>query len=1198
MAGFTAFLERLFQTTLYFIYLALSEAVASYAMWMGLTVAGENMTTKIRERLLSAVLEQGVSGAVKISSGEVTARIGANCDLIQDGISSKLGRVTAAMAGVVAAFCIAYYRNWKLALMMSSGLVAFAATGVTGAILIKRFTDKSMSYHGEASSIAHEAISGISFVIASSSQDKMAEKYSSKLEAGHRPAIASRALGDVMVALITCIATLLFALAFWQGSKLFAAGDADIGDIMTVLLAVLLGTASLGLVAPNAQALASAAAAASQNLETIMTTKSINSVSDEGEKPDSVRGAISFTNVHFSYPSRGDVEVLRGLNLSIEAGKTTALVGSSGCGKSTIFSLIQRFYDPTSGTIELDGRPLGKLSLRWLRSRMAVVSQEPVLFNTTIHANIAHGLRKTAKSYSSEEEKALVVQAAKSACAHDFILAQPMGYDTVVGDRGGLLSGGQRQRVAIARAMVSNPKILLLDEATSALDNVSENLIQTALAAARQDRTVIMIAHRLSTARHADHIVVLDENGVAEQGTYDELMALRGAFFKLASAQKTEMQPPEVGDLGLQSTVSLDSLDCGTASYGVQPLDDSGHGRPATAQEDGSVTMLLSNGSSAEQQVESQFTGKDVAKFVAQFNSRSRFLCAFGLFWTLVSGFTSTVQSYVLAQAITAFSESSVRSGVTANINHWSLMLVAIAFVQCASSITRGFSLAVCTERFILRARRAAFGHIMRQDKSFFDTESCASITTLLSTLAGNLDGLGASLLGTFVVGIASLLSAVGLAIGINWRLGLVFSATVPALMAAGYMHGAFSSKREQHTRQLYAQAVSYANEAIDCIATVASLVLESHVEQNFHASMTEMRRRSMRTANKACCIYAVSQAAQYLCFAGCFYYGGRLVAFQKATMLEFFICFNAVVTSTPATGSCFGFLPNVHKAKEAVKTLIGLLARQPLIDGSSDNGYVVNGPSEELTLDQVTFKYPKTSLFSKNTIENISLSVRHGQFIALVGPSGSGKSTILSLLERFYDPQAGNISLDGRDIRSLQLRSLRKHMAFITQETVLFSGTIRDNLLLAAPDPTAVSEEMINDAIKASALEDVIASLPEGLNTAVGYRGASLSGGQRQRLAVARALVNSPSILLLDEATSALDPLSERLVQNAINNASKGRTTVAVAQRLSTIKDADCIYVVNHGRIVEFGTHEDLILKSGLYASMWGEAQGPKTAI
>lgn len=607
---------------------------------------------------MAAILEQGVAGSSKHGPGAMTTQIGAHCDTMQEGISSKLGRVLAAVAGVIAAFGIAFSRDWKLSLMMSSGLVAFGLVGAAGGRAIKRSAERSMATAGEASRIAHEAVSGISCVMASSAQGRMTDKYLQVLRSGLRNAAASRAAGDAMMAGIGCIATLLFALAFWQGSRLFVSGEVDIGAVLTVLLgeaffsfctsvsvcsllstdtythtrlAILLGTASLGIVAPSAQALTSAIAAAEQIFSIIHAPLPITSRPDGGEKPVELQGCFAFRDVHFSYPSRPDVPILNGLDLTIEAGKTTALVGASGCGKSTIFSLLQRFYDPQYGTIELDGHRLDELSVEWLRSNMAVVSQEPILFNTTIHQNIAFGLHKTGCRYTPERERLLVVAAATKACAHDFIVAQPDGYDTVVGDRGALLSGGQRQRVAIARALISDPKILLLDEATSALDTVSENLIQAALSAARRDRTVLMIAHRLSTAQSADCIVVLGEQGVVEKGTYQELVARRGAFFNLVESQGVAADLPYRQNFGV-STVSLVS------------------GTGTRMDEKSDAACLESCATSAPHRVAEEFRPWQVFKFAARVYLQSRHLFIFGIFCAVVCGCTSTMQSFVVAQ--------------------------------------------------------------------------------------------------------------------------------------------------------------------------------------------------------------------------------------------------------------------------------------------------------------------------------------------------------------------------------------------------------------------------------------------------------------------------------------------------------------------------------------------------------------------
>ncbi|KAL5872768.1 hypothetical protein ACKVWM_008433 [Pyricularia oryzae] len=1164
------FLAHLGSKSLYFVYLACAEAVASYGIWMGFTVAGESITAKIRQRTLAAILEQGVAGSSKHGPGAMTTQIGAHCDTMQEGISSKLGRVLAAVAGVIAAFGIAFSRDWKLSLMMSSGLVAFGLVGAAGGRAIKRSTERSMATAGEASRIAHEAVSGISCVMASSAQARMTDKYLQVLRSGLRNAAASRAAGDAMMAGISCIATLLFALAFWQGSRLFVSGEVDIGDVLTVLLAILLGTASLGIVAPSAQALTSAIAAAEQIFSIIHAPLPITSRPDGGEKPVELQGCFAFRDVHFSYPSRPDVPILNGLDLTIEAGKTTALVGASGCGKSTIFSLLQRFYDPQYGTIELDGHRLDELSVEWLRSNMAVVSQEPILFNTSIHQNIAFGLHKTGCRYTPERERLLVVAAATKACAHDFIVAQPDGYDTVVGDRGALLSGGQRQRVAIARALISDPKILLLDEATSALDTVSENLIQAALSAARRDRTVVMIAHRLSTAQSADCIVVLGEQGVVEKGTYQELVARRGAFFNLVESQGVAADLPYRQNFGV-STVSLVS------------------GTGTRMDEKSDAACLESCATSAPHRVAEEFRPWQIFKFAARVYLQSRHLFIFGIFCAVVCGCTSTMQSFVVAQAISAFGDRPLGLKSLQNIDHWSALLIAVAVVQLTASMMRGFSLAVCTERFILQVRDKTFGHMMQQTMSYFDSHPATSLTTMLSSLPGELNGAGASLIGTFTVGLVGLVSAICLAIAVSWKLGLVFTAVVPLLLASGYLYGAFASSREQQGRKLYADAVGYATEVIDGMSTVASLQLEDSVLSEFRETLAAARRSSAALANRACLVFAVSQAAQYLCFAACFYYGGTLIASGQATMLQFFICFTAVVTSTPSAGACFGFLPDVHKAAAALRGIMDLLAQEPPIDSATDAaGLAASKVSSLIALDNVVFSYPGKGSDGAPTLRGINLAAHKGQLVALVGPSGSGKSSILSLILRFYDPQAGSVLVDGLDIRKLRVSSLRRHMAYITQDTVLFSGTIRENLLFSAADPSRVSPLQLEAAIEAAALKDTIASLPDGLNTAVGHRGMSLSGGQRQRIAIARALISNPAVLLLDEATSALDNVSEQIVQKAIGSAALHRTTIAVAQRLSTVKNADCIYVVDRGSVVESGTHRELLASGGLYATMW----------
>lgn len=287
-------------------------------------------------------------------------------------------------------------------------------------------------------------------------------------------------------------------------------------------------------------AITHARGAAAKLYETIERIPEIDSSSPEGLKPETCEGEISLEHVDFNYPSRPDVQIVKDLNLHFPAGKTAALVGASGSGKSTVISLVERFYDPLAGCVKVDGIDVRELNLRWLRSQIGLVSQEPTLFATTIKGNVAHGLIGTIHEHASDEEKmVLIKQACIKANADGFVSKLPMGYDTMVGERGFLLSGGQKQRIAIARAIVSDPRILLLDEATSALDTQSEGVVQNALDKASAGRTTITIAHRLSTIKDADMIYVMGGGLVLEKGTHNELLAdAEGAYSRLVQAQK------------------------------------------------------------------------------------------------------------------------------------------------------------------------------------------------------------------------------------------------------------------------------------------------------------------------------------------------------------------------------------------------------------------------------------------------------------------------------------------------------------------------------------------------------------------------------------------------------------------------------------------------------------------------------------
>lgn len=320
-----------------------------------------------------------------------------------------------------------------------------------------------------------------------------------------------------------------------------------------------------------------------------------------------------------------------------------------------------------------------------------------------------------------------------------------------------------------------------------------------------------------------------------------------------------------------------------------------------------------------------------------------------------------------------------------------------------------------------------------------------------------------------------------------------------------------------------------------------------------------------------------------FCCIALGFWYGGTLIGNGEYSLFQFFLCFSAVIFGAQSAGTIFSFAPDMGKAKHAAADMKTMFDRKPEIDTWGSDGEDVPTMHGDIEFRDVHFRYPTRP--EQPVLRGLDLQVRPSQYVALVGPSGCGKSTTIAMLERFYNPLAGGIYVDGKEISSLNVNSYRNHLALVSQEPTLYQGTIRENILLGADkDPKDVPEHSIIQACKDANIYDFIMSLPEGFETVVGSKGSMLSGGQKQRVAIARALLRDPKILLLDEATSALDSESEKVVQAALDKAAKGRTTIAVAHRLSTIQKADMIYVFDQGRIVENGTHSELIARKGRY--------------
>ena len=943
-----------------------------------------------------------------------------------------------------------------------------------GSTFIIRYNKQSLESYALGGTVAEEVISSIRNATAFNTQDKLARQYDAHLNEAEKWGLKLKISLAVMISAMMGIIYFNYGLSFWMGSRFIVDGQMTLSEVLTIMLAIMIGAFSLGNVAPNAQAFTTSVAAAGKIFSTIDRSSPLNPMNEEGEKLEHVEGTVELKNVKMIYPSRAEVVVMQDVNLKVPAGKTTALVGASGSGKSTIVGLVERFYDPVGGEVYLDGHDVSRLNLKWLRQQISLVSQEPTLFGTTIFNNIRHGLIGTKYENSEiEKQKELITAAAKMANAHDFVIGLPEGYDTNVGERGFLLSGGQKQRIAIARAMVSDPKILLLDEATSALDTKSEGVVQAALDVAAQGRTTIVIAHRLSTIRTADNIVVMSQGRIVEQGTHDELLEKRSAYYNLVEAQRISAEN-EVKNAEENANIDESLEEIETSLTPAKKVSREQLERSTTAKSVSSAILESRTSSSGP-----RYSLWALIKVVGSFNKKEVHYMLLGLIFSIIAGGGNPTQSVFFAQEIVALSQPPrLYSKLRHDADFWSLMYLMLALTQILSFSVQGIAFAYCSERLVHRARDKAFRNMLRQDIAFFDKEenSAGALTSFLSTETTHLAGMSGVTLGTILVVCTTLIAAIALGIAMNYKLALVCAATIPILLACGFLRFWMLARFHDRAKNAYESSASFACEATAAIRTVASLTREEDVWEHYHQSIVDQERRSLQSVLRSSTLYASSQAFMFLCTALGFWYGGRLLGDGEISELHFFICFSAIIFGAQSAGTIFSFAPDMGKAKQAAKGLKTLFDRVPAIDSWSPDGERFNDVEGTIEFRDVHFRYPTRP--EQPVLRGLNLTVKPGQYVALVGASGCGKSTTISLMERFYDPLSGGVFVDGKDISSLNIGDYRGFLALVSQEPTLYQGSVRENVLLGA-DREDVPEDAIIQACKDANIYDFIISLP-----------------------------------------------------------------------------------------------------------------------
>ncbi|KVN58100.1 ATP-binding cassette domain-containing protein [Burkholderia stagnalis] len=840
-----------------------------------------------------------------------------------------------------------------------------------------------------------------------------------------------------------------------------------------------------------------------------------------------LRPELVFDGVRFAYPGRR-ADAHAALSFAVREGETVAIVGPSGAGKSTIVRLLLRQHDAQGGAIRIGGHDVRALDPDQVREMIAVVAQDATLFDGSVADNLRLG--------RPDANDADMIAAARAANAHDFIMALPDGYATRIGERGLMLSGGQRQRIAIARALLRDAPILLLDEALSSVDAENEALIQQALDRLTRGRTTLVLAHRLSSVIGADRILVLDQGQVVDTGTHAALIARDGPYRRLMGPQ-LEAAADAVGAAATAGAAARAS-----AGPQVRPLDDDAAtiGWPETLR-----TLL---------------------RFVRPWKGKVALtvLCGIGR----VLGFIGV--GVIGARVVGAVSAGQPSAALVA-------ALLAVAPLAAVLHWLESWLAHDMAYRLLAEMRIALFATLERLAPAGLLRRRSGDLVALATQDVETVEYFYAHTLAPAFVALLVPAGVLALLASVAWPLALVL---LPFLLWAGL--APVLARRDvdrlgSRARDALGQLGAHLTETIQGLAELTAFQALARRRETFVAEVDAYGKQRAKLLDDLSAQSAALEIASGL--------GGLAVAALGALL-----CahggFPREALPLLVLVAVAAFMPVAEIGQVARQLADTIASTRRLRALEKEPVTVVDGTQAmpghpTVRFEETRFTYPGRGV---PAIDRVSFDVPPGSTVALVGPSGAGKSTVASLLLRFWDPQHGRVTLGGVDLRDLRLDDLRQHIALVAQDTYLFNDTLEANIRLAVNDASAAD---VQRAIDHAALGEFVARLPDGLATRVGERGVQLSGGQRQRVAIARAFLKDAPVLILDEATSHLDTISEQQIRAALEGLMAQRTSIIIAHRLSTVRNADLILVIEHGKVVEAGRHAELMARQGAYARL-----------
>jgi len=1199
---------------------AVTFGLAYVRRWVGGRV-GLRVQNDLRIAIFDRLMRLDFAGHDALRTGQLVSRSSSDLGLIQ-GLLSFLPILLGNIVLIVLSLVAMVWLSPLLSLVMVATLPLLGLAAVRLRSTVFPATWDAQQRAGEVAGVVDEAVSGVRIVKGFGAEDREIERLgavSTSLYRARVRLVRLQARATATLAAIPAFAQVaVLALGGWAAIE----GRVSLGTFLAFSSYLVQLTAPIRMLAVIVAATQQARAGATRVLGILDANAAVADApdarplpellaagSDAGDAADG--GLVELDDVTFGYTTTEPV--LDGFTLRVAPGEVVALVGGSGSGKSTVTALLPRFYDVAGGAVRIGGIDVRRATLASLRAHVGVVFEEAFLFSDSVKANIAYGHPDATDSE--------IRRAAAIAGATGFIEALPDGWDTVVGERGHTLSGGQRQRLALARAIVTDPAVLVLDDATSAVDTATEEAIHAGLRQVMAGRTTILVAHRASTVRLADRVVLVDHGRVVDQGTHDELLARSAAYRSLIGTGlgPEPASPATASTPGLAGQPAADGFpitpeawpaatdgdDDGellpTATLAVTAVGGRGGGGPGGGTIGANLAptpQLLAQ--LAKLPPADDGPGIDLAAAAAEPAEPFRVLrfvrpwrrwLALGLALVAADAALTVVGPVLIRHGIDAGIEAGSRTVLWATSIAFAAVTVVDWAVTWAGSTVTGRT----AERMLLALRLRIFGHLQRLSLDYYDNELDGRVMTRMTTDVEALSQLVQTGLVNAVVGVATCAGVAVFLVLLSPPLALAAASVLPFLIAATWWYQRRSSRAYRSARDAIANVNADLQENLSGVRVTQAYGRQARNTERFRATAGTYLGARLSSQRLIALYFPgigfLADAGAVVVLAA----GTALVSNGSTTpavVIAFVLYLNLFFAPIQQLSQVFDTWQQAAASTAKITQLLTTPSGTPPAADPVNPGRLRG----EIDLRGVHLAYPGSR--GAEALRGVDLHIPAGQTVALVGETGAGKSTIVKLLARFHDPTAGEVAVDGIDLRHIDLTAYRRQLGVVPQEPFLFTGTVRHNIAYGRPNATDAEVEAAARAVGAHAF---IAGLPRGYRTEITERGRSLSAGQRQLIALARAQLVNPALLLLDEATANLDLEAEATVRRAMAAVSSQRTTVLVAHRLPSARTADRIVVLDGGRVVQDGTHDELVAVPGRYRELWdafaeGEETGEET--